>query len=111
MRLLRAFVCLLLLASAAAAGDLAAMSLAQTAPGTVSQQLPSLKDTLQKGLKCRRPLEFEFVGHVAELTEDGTLPLDLTLSTFKWARPKKPAPFPYFQRAMQIRAAEIGVDL
>jgi len=110
MRLIRTVVCIGLLVFAYAMGDIAASALAETAPPTNAQQVPSLKDTLQKGLKARRPLEFEFLARVAELTNQGKIPLDVTLSTFKWARPKKP-PFPYFQRAIQIRAGELGVDL
>lgn len=96
-------------------GELATTVLADAVPqfggSPVGQQAPSLKDTLEKGLKARRPEEFEFVGRVVTLVEQGKLPLDVVLSTFKWARPKKPAPMPYFQRAMQIRAAELGVEL
>ncbi|MEQ8786956.1 MAG: hypothetical protein RIC55_11680 [Pirellulaceae bacterium] len=111
MRLIRTAALIGLLFGCYVLGEIAANALGQTTPGTNAQQVASLKDTLEKGLKARRPLEFEFIDHVAELTTQGKLPLDVVLSTFQWARPKKPAPFPYFQRAMQIRAAKLGVDL
>jgi hypothetical protein len=84
---------------------------AELARSAAAQQAPSLKDTLEKGLKARRPEEFEFLAKVVELVEAEKLPLDVVISTFQWARPKKPAPMPYFTRAMQIRAAELGVEL
>jgi hypothetical protein len=93
-------------------GEVAATALHSSAASLASaQQTPSLQDTLEKGLKARRPEEFEFLAKVVELVNTDKLPLDVVLSTFKWARPKKPAPMPYFQRAMQIRAAELGVEL
>lgn len=96
------------LAVTTALADVAAPTLDSSPVGQIQ---PSLKDTLEKGLKARYPADFEFVDLVADLVDQGKLPLDVVLSTFKWARPKKPAPMPYFKRAMQIRAAELGVDL
>lgn len=71
----------------------------------------SLKDQLQDGLQARLPREFAFVDHVVKLVNEGKLPRSLVDSTFLWARPKKPYPFPYFERALRIRAARIGVAL
>lgn len=73
---------------------------------------PTVKDILQKGLLCRRQFEFDFTANVAEKVENGELPKDLTLAIFVWARNKRPRyPFLYFQRAMQLRAHELGVTL
>jgi hypothetical protein len=75
-------------------------------------QVANLEETLTFGLKCRRPVEFEFVEVVVTKVNDGTLPLALVLSMFKWARERRPdQPFPYFQAGLQERAAKIGVDL
>lgn len=73
---------------------------------------PDLKVTLEKGLKARRPVEFEFVALVIAKVDDGTLPRSLVNSTFLWARNnKQPYPFPYFQQALKVRAKKIGVSL
>src|SRR5262245_27507058 len=76
------------------------------------QDTPSLKSILQLGLRCRRQFEFDFTANVAEKVENGELPLDLTLAIFSWARQKGTRyPFLYFMRAMQLRAADLGVTL
>lgn len=70
-----------------------------------------LRQTLEKGLKARRPVEFRFVARVIELVEAGVLPKKTVQSTFLWARKKPDHPFQYFQRALTIRAGLIGVQL
>ena len=75
----------------------------------VAQREASLKDQLEKGLRARRPEEFAFIGRVVALVDDGKLPVKLVRGTFGWARRKKPYPFPYFERALKLRAAKIGV--
>ncbi|WP_254506952.1 hypothetical protein [Anatilimnocola floriformis] len=76
------------------------------------QQQITLHDRLRAGLKCRRPEEFEFVAHVAELVENNTLSPELVLSTYRWAVKQRPNfPFFYFQYALKQRAAALGVDL
>ena len=77
----------------------------------IAQRGPALKDELAKGLKARLPSEFAFVDRVVQLVDQGRLPLELVRGTFGWARRKKPYPFPYFQRAMVLRAAKIGVTI
>jgi hypothetical protein len=66
---------------------------------------PDLKVTLEKGLLCRRPVEFEFVQLVVDRVAENVLPVDLVYSTFIWARRKRPYPFVYFRRALRVRAA------
>jgi hypothetical protein len=73
--------------------------------------LPTLKDTLEKGLRARRPEEFAFIALVVEKVNDGSLPLALVDSTFLWARKRDTYPFQYFQEAIRVRAKKIGVDL
>jgi hypothetical protein len=76
-------------------------------------QVPvTLKDTLEKGLFCRRDYEFAFVDMVAEKVAQNELPLDVVLSMFQWARERRPRlPFPYFQAGLRQRAKALGVQL
>ena len=72
----------------------------------------SLLNTLQKGLYCRRELEFDFVELVALKVEQKELPLPVVLSMFKWARERRPRqPFPYFQAGIRERAKALNVEL
>jgi hypothetical protein len=71
-----------------------------------------LSETLRFGLKCRRPVEFQFVALVVEKVEQKVLPLDMVLSMFDYARKKRPdQPFTHFQVGLKKRAAAIGVQL
>jgi hypothetical protein len=77
-----------------------------------SGQAADLSETLRFGLKCRRPLEFEFVALVVEKVEQQQLPRELVLSMFDYAKKQRPnQPFPYFEAGMRKRAAAIGVAL
>jgi hypothetical protein len=79
----------------------------RVAPGGIT-----LKQALEKGLKARRPSEFAFIRLVVKKVEDGVLPRKIVERTFLWARQnKQPYPMPYFERALQIQARKIGVDL
>lgn len=69
----------------------------------------TLKDQLEKGLRCRRPVEFAFVGKVIDLVNQRKLPVPLVTGTYDYARRKQPYPFPYFEAALRARAAKIGV--
>ena len=72
----------------------------------------TLKQALEKGLKARRPSEFAFIRLVVKKVEEGKLPVKMVESTFIWARAKQQLfPMPYFEKAMQIQAKKIGVDL
>ena len=89
-------VCLLLSAGGAAAG---------------AAEVADLQEQLESELKVRRPVEFAFVDRVCDLVETDVLPFDLVNATFLWARPKRPRPYVYFERAMRVRAAQRGVRL
>lgn len=69
------------------------------------------ENQLNAVLKSRRPVEFEFVATVVKMLEDDQLPLDLVQSTFNWVRNKKDCryPFVYFEKALRIRAAKLGI--
>lgn len=72
----------------------------------------TLRQQLQQGLKCRRPIEFQFVNHVADLVEQGKLPLDLVNITFDWSRKRNPhIPFVYFQQSLTMLATKKGYKL
>ena len=73
--------------------------------------LPTLKQQLEAGLLARTPDEQAFVNRVVDLVKSGDLPLDMVQGTFLWARRKRPYPMPFFQRALTLRAKEIGVGL
>jgi hypothetical protein len=70
-----------------------------------------LQDRLVSGLQVRRPVDLAFIVRVVKLVEEDRLPLSLVLSTYKWAYPKTPRPYPYFEQALRVRAARIGVEL
>lgn len=75
-------------------------------------KVADLKDTLEKGLKCRLPNEFRFVRRVVSVVEAGEFPEKDVLEIFTWARRKNERrPFVYFERAMQIKAEKLGVAL
>jgi hypothetical protein len=106
--LTRAFgVCLVLIAFAA----LASQSVDGLSGTASAADVANLQDQLESGLLAGRPVELVFISRVVTLVEQDALPLPLVLSTYQWARPKKPRPFPYFERGLRIRAARIGIQL
>lgn len=68
-----------------------------------------LKTQLEKGLKARRPVEFEYIAQIIALVEAGDLPRPLVVSTFGWARKKQNRQLQYFQFALQARAKVLKV--
>lgn len=70
-----------------------------------------LRTTLEKGLRARRPVEFQYIRQISQMVAEGDLPEDLVRSTFGWARNKRPYPFQFFQRALQVRARKLGIQL
>jgi hypothetical protein len=73
--------------------------------------VPTLKQQLQTGLLARTPHEQEFVDLVVAKVDSGDLPLGLVQSTFLWARRHRPYPMQYFERALRVRAAEVGISI
>ncbi len=91
---------------------LTALPLARLAVSQEQPRVADLNETLRFGLKCRRPIEFEFVDLVVQKVENKELPRALVLSMFDYSRKKRPnQPFPYFQAGMKKRAEAIGVAL
>jgi len=71
-----------------------------------------LKTTLEKGLRVRRPSEFQFIGTVVTAVDDDRLPRTIVIGTFDWARKRSLSrPFYYFQPAIRVRARRLGVTL
>jgi len=94
----------------------ASPSLAQTSSHKPANQPvapggPDLKTTLEKGLKARRPVEFQFIRKVVWLVNHGKMPISVVETNFLYARRKLPYPMPYFMKTMEIRAQQLGVKL
>lgn len=79
-------------------------------PSIGNTKLLDLKGQLEKGLKARRPVEFDYIAHVVTMVENGTLPRPLVDSTFGYARKQK-RPMQYFEFALQFRAKKAGIDV
>jgi hypothetical protein len=107
LRKWRVWVCLALLVAGAI--GVVGQYEARTAEAA---EVADLQEQLEDGLKVRLPNEFRFVGNVVGLVKKDQLPMPLVKGTFQWARRKagdRKYPFPYFERAMRIRAKRIGV--
>jgi len=79
--------------------------------GSIAPGGPDLQTTLEKGLKARRPVEFQFIAQVVELVDNGTLPSSVVITTFLWARRHRPFPFPYFEFGLRNQATQLGIAL
>ena len=74
-------------------------------------KVASLRDQLEKGLKARRKIEFQFVGHVVQLVDQGRLDRKLVLGTFTFVTKKyrdRKYLVPIFEQALRKRAAAEG---
>lgn len=71
-----------------------------------------LQTQLEKGLRARRPVEFEYIREIVLLVEEEQLPRKLVASTFIWAMRKPPTMrVQYFAFALQARAKGLDVKL
>lgn len=66
------------------------------------------REQLEKGLRARRPVEFEYLRQVVKLVDDGKLPRTLVDTTFVWAR-KQHRPLQHFQFALKARADDMNL--
>ncbi len=96
----------LLLLVAFMSGVAIADSLGQQFQGGVQVDL---KKQLETGLYARRPEEFTYIARIVRMVDRRQLPEKLVISTFGWARRKRPYPLVYFERALQVRARKIGI--
>lgn len=72
----------------------------------------TLRERLRAGLLCRRPEEFTFADHIADLVEQRVLSAEMVLGTMKWAVERRPDfPFYYFKEAIKLRAKSVGVTI
>jgi hypothetical protein len=103
-------ICAALLGSSLGGGALADGTVVRSG-SDASVEVANLKDQLSFGLRARLPSEHAFIALVVERVESGKLPLEMVMSTFQWARRKRPYPFPYFESALRLRAALKGIAL
>ncbi len=83
-----------------------------SATSAAAVEVADLKEQLKSGLLVRRPEEHLFIDRVVRMVEQDRLPVDLVKSVFQWARKKKKnTPFPYFEKALRLRAAELGISI
>ncbi len=78
---------------------------------TARLDLSELKEQLTFGLRARGSRDHLFIDRIVAMVRTKKLSLEMVESTFLWARRKQPYPFPYFERALRIRAAEAGIDI
>ena len=102
--------------SLAVAALFAARPLARAQSTSINPTSPyvqiTLKQQLEQGLKCRRPIEFQFVDHVADLVSRGKLPLDIVNISFEWSRQRNSyRPFVYFRQSLIRLAAQQGIKI
>lgn len=69
----------------------------------------TLRQMLIKGLKARRPIEFEYLNEIVRMVDERELPEHLVRGTFFWAYQRYVNPLQYFQEALSMRAAKIGL--
>ncbi|HEY2839981.1 MAG TPA: hypothetical protein VGJ26_12575 [Pirellulales bacterium] len=72
----------------------------------------TLKQQLEKGLKLRRPIEFQFVDRVVKMVEDGKLSIDTVNKAFAWSRERNSfRPYVYFEQSLIELAKRDGVEI
>ncbi|MCR9117000.1 MAG: hypothetical protein NXI22_08665 [bacterium] len=108
--------CLLftVVALAAAAAIAPSSSVAQdpqaaNSEGDIGAEVRELNEVLKARLYARRDEEIAYIDAVTKMVDEGKLPRSLVQSTYLWARYKKPRPFIYFQRALQLRAEKMDL--
>ncbi|MBS0211408.1 MAG: hypothetical protein JSS27_20900 [Planctomycetes bacterium] len=98
--------CLLLtLVLIVAASTVATPPPANTAGGVTDL---TLQEQLEKGLRARRPVEFQYIAQIVAQVEAGTLPRELIDTTFIAARKRPRHQLQYFQFILQSRARALG---
>jgi hypothetical protein len=81
---------------------------------TARSETPSLKDTLEKGLKARLPTDFKFIALVVKMVNNETLPKELVMSVFLYVRKKKrfkKSMVPYFAAGLRREALKKGIKI
>lgn len=71
---------------------------------------PTLADRLKADLRVQLPEDEEYCEQVAALVDQGRLPERLVTSTQAWAAAKgRKYPFPLFRKALEMKAARLGL--
>jgi hypothetical protein len=70
-----------------------------------------LQTQLEKGLKARRPVEFEYIREIIKLVEEDKLPRKLVVTTYLAAQRQPRRQLQYFQMALAARARGLNVKL
>jgi hypothetical protein len=68
-------------------------------------------NTMKVTLRTATPEEEAFIDKVLYLVDKKILPLEIVESTYLWAKKKPRNRFQYFERALKLRAEEIGIHL
>ena len=74
-------------------------------------EVADLQTQLERKLRVYTPREKQFVADVVNLVQQDQLPLSLVTALMRWASPKRPYPFAYFEKALRLQAAKIGVSI
>lgn len=101
-----------------AAAAVLLLAFPSVAPSQTSRT-PSLEQRLTLGLQVRLPSEKQFVTAVVDAVQQGKVSQRLVDNTFFWARQRTPQsgnrftrrPIIYFQPALEIQLARLGVDI
>jgi hypothetical protein len=80
-------------------------------PAAAAARRPAtLADRLKADLRVQLPEDEEYCDQVATLVEQGHLPERLVTSTQAWAAAKgRKYPFPLFRKALEMKAARLGL--
>ncbi|MGE0605776.1 MAG: hypothetical protein AB7O62_01530 [Pirellulales bacterium] len=71
----------------------------------------TLRETLEKGLKARRPVEFQYLAKISRMVDRKQLSENMVRATFGWARKRPGRPLQQFQFALYEIAKEQGVEV
>ncbi|HWA99433.1 MAG TPA: hypothetical protein VG713_13115 [Pirellulales bacterium] len=106
---MRCYVCWLVLVALAVGLDRPLRGADPPAVGVNTAPGLDLKTQLEKGLRARRPVEFDYIKQVVLLVELGEMPRSLVDSTFIWASKRPSRQLQYFQYALKTRGDKLGI--
>jgi len=66
---------------------------------------------LELGLKPASPREFAFLAKVVQMVGERRLSREMVEGTFVWARRQSGWSFPYFEKALRLRARRAGIKI
>ncbi len=75
-----------------------------------SQNIATLEDQLNKGLRAATPEQKQFVQTVVMYVDQGKIPRAMVNLVYKWALERNESiPFPYFEYALRVLSKRRGV--